>query len=339
MLFSNTPGGLPPIRSDIALGVAASLEFASKRDVPDVLGFRDYAADTSLTFSLLEGRIAAGSLFDHHQLFPLPKGNGRGFRSLTVLEPLDEFALRSYVGRCSQAIVGATMESHVLNGLIRHPGPGWFSADFRDQIRRRRELQRTYYDHPDTAAVGFYDVKEFFRNCRHEDLHHLLLGAGAPVGAASTLVGMLGMVFGSGCGLPIGFEGSGPLANLFLGPVDRALLALGLPFVRWTDDIDVFLRSIEQRAEVADAVASQLDVVHLALNLSKVDVIEKGVRAEERLLDPGRDSLFDDEAIATSLCGSTNCKAFRSLAATSLCPRHTFAPTSASFGRNDRPPP
>src|SRR5690606_36839893 len=108
--------------SDITLGVMAAREFASQRDVPDVLGFEDYAGDPVATYDLVRRRLADDALFLDKQVFPLPKPAG-GTRGLTIMNPLDEFALRAYVGRCSSAIVDATYSDRVLNGLIRRPGP------------------------------------------------------------------------------------------------------------------------------------------------------------------------------------------------------------------------
>lgn len=265
-----------------------------------MLGFEDYAGDPVATYDLVRQRLADDALFLDNQLFPLPKPAG-GTRGLTIMNPVDEFALRAYVGRCSSAIMDATYSRRVLNGLIRCPGPAWFSADFREQSRRRRELQSTLYEDDRTEAVGFFDVKDFFKSCGHGQLVELLLKAGAPNGATDRLAEMLKMLFPSGTGLPIGFEGSGPLANLFLDPTDRALLDLGLEFVRWTDDLDVFLTGLDQWPAVHDIVLDRLAGVGLEPNNSKVAVLEKGPGAEQRLLDPGRDSIFEGDAMENAI--------------------------------------
>jgi len=122
------------------LGVKAAIDLACHRDVPDVLGFEDYAAAPTITYQLVRDRLTRGSLFVDHKLFPLPKQTPGTVRTLTVLNPLDEMALRTYVGRCSAAVASAVHEERVLNGLIRRPGPAWFSADFREQSRKRRQL-------------------------------------------------------------------------------------------------------------------------------------------------------------------------------------------------------
>lgn len=266
------------------------------RDVPDVLGFEDYALRPDVTLELVHQRMSEDTLFVDHRLFPLPKADG-GHRGLTVLSPVAELALRTYVGRCSSAVRAAVDERHVLNGLIRSPGPGWFSADFRDQHRLRRELQRHYYDADSTQAVGFLDVKKFFPSCRHDWLGTKLGELHSPTGATEVLVEMLSGLFPTGRGLPIGFEGSGALANLFLLPLDAALVAERLEFVRWTDDIDVFLSESERGPDVLELADEVLRSAHLQLNDSKSCVMPKGPAAEHRLLDPARDSVLVGDAV------------------------------------------
>jgi hypothetical protein len=259
--------------------------------VPDVLGFADFAARPDLTFGLVGRRMDDELLFSDAKDFPLPKASGR-LRQLKVLNPLDELVLRTYVGRVSESVVTVTHSSNVLNGIISNPGPGWYSADFRTQSARRRQLQRSYYNDPSTAAVGFFDVRDFYKSCDHRVLADLLTAARAPSGAVALLTLLLDRLFPSRVGLPVGFEGSGPLANLYLGGVDRYLDLRGLHFVRWTDDIDVFLNDSASWPGVRSDVEDRLADVGLALNVLKTTMQMKGDAAAHRLLDPGRDSMF-----------------------------------------------
>lgn len=272
------------------------MRFVAMRDVPDVLGFADFAHRPDLTLGLVRERINSDTLFIDQRSFPLPKPDGSS-RGLTVINPIAELALRTYVGRCSGALRNSIDEHRVLNGLIRRPGPGWFSADFKDQHRLRRRLQRRYYHADETQAVGFLDVQKFYPSCRHDWLSDHLEAIGAPLGATHVLVTMLSRLFPSGVGLPIGFEGSGPLANIFLRPLDEALVNEGVEFVRWTDDVDVFLSSAEKGPDLLRLAADTLAAAHLHLNAAKSEVLAKGPDAERRLLDPARDSILAGDAI------------------------------------------
>lgn len=301
-MFNTDPGGQPLIRSDVTRGVASARKFAAVRDLPDVLGFEDFAHAAEATYELALRRVSAGVAFTDATPFPLSKGDGHATRPMTVMNPLDELALRAFVGRCSMAIRAATDPTRSLNGLIERPGPGWYPKPFSNQFKRRRQLREEYFNRPDVGAVGFFDAKEFFPNCGHATAGALLDGAGAPAGAVEFIVKALGMMFPSGLGLPIGFEGSGPIANLFFREVDAQLAAMGIPSLRWTDDLDTFLRDVTVWPGVYEMVETTLLTVGIQLNLDKTGVEDKASgRAAERLFDPSRDSIFqEDDPVAAA---------------------------------------
>lgn len=294
-LFNPDPGGQAPIRSDVSRGAVAATSFAARRDLPDVLGFEDVASAPSLTHEVLLARVSAGTAFADAVTFPLPKGEGKATRPMTVMNPFDELLLRAYVGRCSSSIRAATDATRVLNGLIEHPGPGWYPMNVSAQYQLRTRLRQEYYDRPETRAVGFFDAKEFFCNCAHSTAAALLDAAGAPPGAIEVIVNVFRELSPSGVGLPIGFEGSGPIANLFFARVDEELAARGIPSLRWTDDLDTFLPDVTLWPEIHQMVEAHLLHVGIPLNPDKTGVMEKGDEAFERLFDPSRDSVFMED--------------------------------------------
>lgn len=293
-VFSTELGGAPPIASDISLGVGPAALYTFQRDIPDVLGYADFVKDPGVTFSTIRSRIADGTILNDAETIPLLKTNGRDTRSVTVMNGLDDLTLRTYAGRCSAAIQASTDDTRVFNGLIVQPGPGWRCASFKDQHRQRRNLQAALYADPEVEAVGFFDVKNFFGACGHSVTGSLLDAAGAPPGAIATLIGLLGCLSPDGVGLPVGFEGSGPIANLFFREVDRKLTEAEIPFSRWTDDLDTFLRGLGDWNPVHSLVSGGMAWVGHALN-EKVELLPKGADAFRRLLDPGRDSMFGGE--------------------------------------------
>jgi hypothetical protein len=296
-LISDNPGGQALVRSDVTAGVAAAVNFAERRDLPDVLGLADLAHDAGTTYRTVKKRMRTEVAFLDATTFPLPKGDANDVRPMTVMNPYDEIAMRGYVGRCSDAIRKATDGRSVLNGVIDRTGPAWRTLPFAGQYKRRMALREEYYERASTGAVGFFDAKEFFPSCDHETAGSLLHAAGAPAGAVDVLTGMFGTIFPKGKGLPMGVEGSGPIANLFFGGVDRELAARGIPFIRWTDDLDTFLPDISDWDEIYEMVSDRLGAVGIALNTSplKTGVEAKGSAAHARLFDPSRDSVFCDE--------------------------------------------
>jgi hypothetical protein len=130
-LFNADPGGQPLIRSDVTRGVAASRKFAASRDLPDVLGFEDLAYAPDATYELALRRVLAGVAFTDATPFPLSKGDGHATRPMTVMNPLDELALRAFVGRCSMAIRAATGSDALAQRADRASGPGVTSTGLR----------------------------------------------------------------------------------------------------------------------------------------------------------------------------------------------------------------
>lgn len=293
-----------PVLREVALAVGPAAAYSQTRDIPDVLGLADYAAAVEDTLPLVQARVRSGVLGAQMAQFPLVKADPTKVRGLTVLDPLDEIALRVYVGRCSHAIVAATDEAHVLNGVIRNPGPGWRTADHRAQHKKRRELQRAHVSDSSTTAVGFFDIKNFFPSCGQDVVARHLVDAGAPAGAVQVLAESFGRMFGgSGTGLPIGFEGSGPIANLLLRPMDAALEASGRPYIRWTDDVEVFVRNRTEWTMIVEAAAEAVDSVGLSFNLEKTKALPTGGEAEAHLFDPARDSVFGSDDPVTEIVG------------------------------------
>ena len=70
-------------------------------------------------------------------------------------------------------------------------------------------------------------------------------------------------------GLPIGPEASALLGTLVLRPLDLLLSRLGLPFVRYVDDIFVFCGSEAEFWRVSEALSHQLSYFGQDLNWAK----------------------------------------------------------------------
>jgi hypothetical protein len=90
------------------------------------------------------------------------------------------------------------------------------------------------------------DVRDCFASIRSDVVLGSLVDAGADRAAADAVQGVLVRFESDGVrGLPVGPEPSAVLANIVLAVGDRALRALGVPFVRWCDDVLVCLGSAD----------------------------------------------------------------------------------------------
>ncbi|MFI6979899.1 reverse transcriptase domain-containing protein [Embleya sp. NPDC050154] len=75
-------------------------------------------------------------------------------------------------------------------------------------------------------------------------------------------------------GIPQGPDGSGVLANLYLAPVDEQLRQLGLRFVRYSDDINIFGQDWEVLRSALLAVNSIFRTRRLSLSAPKTQILE-----------------------------------------------------------------
>jgi hypothetical protein len=92
------------------------------------------------------------------------------------------------------------------------------------------------------GALVRLDVRDCFGSMRAEVVRESLGRAGVDPRDAAALSGLLRRFEEDGIrGLPVGPEPSAVLANLALGRADQAIRDLGLPFVRWCDDVTVGL--------------------------------------------------------------------------------------------------
>jgi hypothetical protein len=100
-------------------------------------------------------------------------------------------------------------------------------------------------------------------------------------------------------GLPVGPDGSAPLGVVALLPVDRALAREGITYIRWMDDIVIFLRDLADAEWVISLVGTQLRAQGQSLNQEKIDLDEIGsysFGAGSGAEYGSHEDLFDDPA-------------------------------------------
>src|SRR5262249_46454105 len=155
----------------------------------------------------------------------------------------DEIRYRVLVGRVADAIDDALDDDVVANRLIRS-SPGWrlrgakyAHGDRRSSIRDR--IARTQY-----AGAGAFHVRNFYASGVLEILGAELLNCGCGARGVNDLVTWMKewRDVWSVPGLPVGPEGSTVLANAMLTGLDAVLRELVEDFVRYVDDVTVFLK-------------------------------------------------------------------------------------------------
>ncbi|MCA1696774.1 MAG: hypothetical protein LC749_19750, partial [Actinobacteria bacterium] len=249
----------------------AGSEWARRRDLPDPCGWDDFADQPELFFDQLSARVRAGRLPISADRFTLPKaGNPTGLRILSWLDPYDEVALRVLSGRTIPAIE-ASRGSEIYSYPLGAEPPAWRTGRHGPAIRARRELGLTLLADKRCIGLGSLDVEDYFRSVDMRKTADGLLQLGCPIGAVEALAGILTNLaeLGGPGGLPIGFEGSGVLANAVLYPLDSVLRDL-VPFVRYTDDVWLFPRASGDWESQVAAATSVLETLSLRLHPQKV---------------------------------------------------------------------
>lgn len=117
------------------------------------------------------------------------------------------------------------------------PGRGIHSA-----LNQVREILQN----PDIKYCLKLDIKKYFPHIDHGILKQMMSGMIADDGALSLIFEIIESAPGGNPGVPIGNYLSQYFANRYLSDLDKWLLARGYLFVRYMDDIAIFVRSAEE---------------------------------------------------------------------------------------------
>ena len=276
MFHRSAPGALLPTKSEVAQALAASVVWARERDLPDPVAHRDFVALPQLFHERLAERARQGRFPLAAERYPLPKDGG-GARTMAWMDPFDDIALRVLVGRCSASMRRVCNDDVLFSYRLVADGPGWTTLAPKQATALRRERGLDLLHSPATAALGVFDVRNYYPSVDIERLGSQLAGIGAPAGAVGVLVAALGVLGEeSGLpGLPIGFEGSGPLGNVYLLPADSVLRGGRVGLVRYTDDSWLFLRRTRDWEAARAEYETLLAGLTLVLHESKSDVHDR----------------------------------------------------------------
>src|SRR5437588_3195884 len=203
-------------------------------------------------------------------LVEVPKPGG-GHRLLTLLDRADESRYGTLVERVAgfveRSLGPQVLANRVVEGTTLAPWrPAW-----RRLLRRRAAL----------AARGRVVVHVDVRRCYPSITSGSVAGALGELGASQedvrSVVAVLDRFQEEGVpGLPVGPDPSAVLANAVLASVDRALERVGLPHVRWVDDVWAVARDQDDARRALDRLRLVLRRIGLEVNEDKTEIIESG---------------------------------------------------------------
>ena len=197
------------------------------------------------------------------------------------MDPYDEVLLRIVVGRVAPALEAALNRSaDVFSYRLERFPPAWTTIHYTDAQRMRRDRATELLSADDCVAMGTLDQRHYYPSIKPDVVASVVGTTKAPRGAVRLLAAFLAGIesMGGPPGLPIGPEGSGPIGNAVLIPVDVAIAALATGHVRYTDDSWVFVRAERDWGFVVDEYSDASSGVGLSVNWAKVDAPLEGRR-------------------------------------------------------------
>lgn len=221
------------------------------------------------------------------------------FRSATQLDPLDSLVFAAIIrkyGHLVERLRIPVAEGRVFSHRFSPTANGRFygkSSGWHEFWQASIELAKK----PGVEAVAVTDVTDFYNQIYHHVLENQLKEAGLPEGIWNSIKGLITHLTQSvSRGVPVGPHAVHLLAEVALNPVDRSMLAHGLQFCRFVDDIHLFCKSAQAAQIAVHDLATILDnQQRLTLQRQKTRVVTAVsfiAHAEEMLKDRPLD---DDE--------------------------------------------
>lgn len=257
-------------------------DWSAARDLPDPVALKDLRQWPHLTMPIV--RFGGSPEVCRH----LPWPNGDKLRSLALLDPFDEMAVRVGVATMIRQVDAHLPARPTVVGyrLGRRP-PGWAYQHSRLAFEGRRSRLLALFREPRFRGLLLTDVRRCYPSMQAAVVFERM---GAVVGDLPELDAIeswlrIWQVRDGLEGLPIGPEWSPVFAHAVLGVVDHALVATGADHVRWSDDIAVVLRAGDHWEAVCGAVDAALRSVNLERSLEKTDWIDDPERAVAAIVD------------------------------------------------------
>lgn len=261
----------------VEANVHAGLEWVRRRDLPDVLGWKDFADNPVATRDSLCRRASEGRVPGAVCSFPLPKPGKDEMRRLAYLHPLDDLQMRILVDRLLNK-VPLRVHPHAFGARLVSGPPGWEIESSNRAWQDLRDSASAMIDSERYATLVKCDIRRCYPSITAEVVERALAWRGFDAKLAHPLVAMLSglRLVGSPKGLPIGPEASAVIAGLVLGVVDRAMSDAGLSHLRYSDDSFIFVPNGADATHVYDVYCGALDSIGLEPNPDKHEVHSVG---------------------------------------------------------------
>lgn len=138
--------------------------------------------------------------------------------------------------------------------------------------RFRKNVKKAARD-PNLSAAVKTDIVGFFEQIPHDRLESRLLSMGVRADVAAEIRAILRWTAGGNRGIPQGTDASSVLANIYLDPLDRALLSAGYTrYFRYVDDIWIFCRDEPDARRALQIAEREVRDLQLLLQSAKTRI-------------------------------------------------------------------
>lgn len=212
-----------------------------------------------------------------------------GFRLATQLHPIDALIFAALVYE-----IAHDLETHRLpkaaDRVVSHRVSRGDDGQLYDpewNYERFKAILRARCAEPSVHWVVMTDIADFYTRIYHHPLENALRRS-ADSSHVDAVMALLGQwTFRESYGVPVGPAATRVLAEVAIADVDRALLAEGVDFCRFSDDFRLFATTEREAFRSLSVLASYLQDLGLTLSERKTDILT-ATRFADRHLDGGR---------------------------------------------------
>lgn len=224
---------------------------------PKALEVEAIAVEKAHLVSQLAGADLAALPPGSCRRFIVPKDDF-SYRQATQLDPQDSIVLSALIYQFGQQIEDQRLPTTRVFSYR-------FSPALPDGLYSGKTAWNNFWTtaarHADKCSHILYcDIADFYNQVYHHTVENQLISAGFPNQAIKWIIGLLeSTTAGVSRGVPIGPHPIHLLAEATLIPVDNSLVAAGIKFIRYADDIVVFCKSERECRAALASIATILD--------------------------------------------------------------------------------
>ncbi|MCH6256469.1 RNA-directed DNA polymerase [Puniceicoccaceae bacterium K14] len=224
---------------------------------PKIKEIEAISAMTDFFINSVENKDLSSFAPKPNRRFIVPKDE-KSYRQATQLHPQDSLLLSALVYQYGEQIEKRRLKKDQIYSYR-------FSPTSKDGLYCNNTSWSEFWNKADLLAqqcdtILYADIADFYNQIYHHTVENQLIESGLPNQAIKWIISLLeSTTVGVSRGIPIGPHAIHLIAEATLIPVDNSLMASGLNFIRYADDIIVFCSSEKDAKKSLSLMATTLD--------------------------------------------------------------------------------